>query len=213
MRLRDAVGTTKQKVIAALDAPKVERTGLVDAILVAPEPITADPFRAFLAEHRLEQSTRGRTAHRVLLMGHGARPCKPGVKELIRLGLEHVPAKWISLYTEFSGDRSIVLADLMPPAETAKRTAEPQYRYRADGEPPCGVIEIRQTAGVRFAAMKNCIAFRVARRIPTGNPPLFSTVEEACSCHDSMVRARGQGRLNFRTEIDTRSAQFILKAA
>ena len=49
--------TTKEKVLAALD--RINQVGSFN--LSEPEP-TDDTFREFLAEHRLEQSSRGRVS-------------------------------------------------------------------------------------------------------------------------------------------------------
>lgn len=87
---------------------------------VLPARPTEQEFRQHLADLRLQDdtSTRKRVATCVLLMGFGSIPSKEGMKELVRLDLPWMCESWIRLYQEFSGDISVVLADLMPGPET-----------------------------------------------------------------------------------------------
>ena len=93
---------------------------MLDAHPPKPEPIrnSGDPFRDFLASIRSDGRSQGRVAHRVLLIGFGATPCKEGVAALCKLGLLWIAEKWCTMYSEFSGDDSVKLADLLPGPET-----------------------------------------------------------------------------------------------
>lgn len=164
--------------------------------LTEPEPV--DTFRNFLASIRGEGS-RGRVAHRVLLMGHGPTPCKEGVRELLRLGLDWMPKQWCALYQGFTGDSSIVLADLWPTPEPIplkpgrrKRTADgsPQYTYRTAGERFIGVLVRKRECVARIRHGK-------AGYVTLGH----GTAAECAVMYDAAVRQRGTGgKLNHRPE-------------
>jgi hypothetical protein len=182
---------------------------------------TDEPFREFLASIRSDGGSRGRVAHRVLLLGHGARPCREGVRELIRLRLDWMLEKWVQLYQETVAE-SIILADLMPTAsEMAKLLPKPiptpkvvpirvhtpksrkpprnPFRYRAEGAP---YSNVELTPSGKFKARFGTRSKR------------YATAIEAASASDSYRRGLGRGLLNFRSEIDSRSANtFVLKEA
>jgi len=128
--------------------PRSKGTAMTTNLLDGPQQ--RDAFRDFLAEHRLEQSSRGRVSSRVLKMGFGSTPTKPAVRELLRLKLDWMPAAWLRLYQEFTHDSSVGLTDLMP---TESEIAKLLPSSTAPKKPGRKFVGVQQTPMGKYQAV------------------------------------------------------------